>query len=236
MNSDKTLSQNYNKIPKKIIMPDEHYIKIYETLKKINHSGIILDYGCGNGYLIKHIKKKYHCEGYDFAEELINNAKILNPGIEFFTNRELLTKKYDIIILSEVLEHFSNPFNELLFISSLLNKNGKLIITTPNFNRINIGKILFNKKKFQPMDDIFYSPQEINFMLKFLNYRIIFFENFGNYLPNYSKLVIFRLLLDVINKIYSFMNLNFMQKKNNLYVFQKEENMNFAKGFKDLLN
>lgn len=40
--------------------------------------------------------------------------------------------KYDVVLLGEVLEHFSEPIKILHDIKSLLNSEGKVVITTPN--------------------------------------------------------------------------------------------------------
>lgn len=49
--------------------------------------------------------------------------------------------KYDLIIMTEVFEHFVlNPINTLLKIASALKNHGKLIITTPNWGHLHIYK------------------------------------------------------------------------------------------------
>ena len=237
MSLDSSISKDYNQISKMILMPNEHYQIIHEKLSYFKTNGDLLDYGCGNGLLIQFLKNDYNCEGYDFANKLIENAKSLNKKTVFYNNKNQIKKKYDIIILSEVIEHFVDPLTELNFIASLLNKNGIILVTTPNFNRVEIGEILIKKKRFQPIDDLLYSPQELNFLFKLINFRIVYFYNFGNYLPYYEETsYIKKIYLKIINKFFSFLNLNYMQKKNNLYIFKFDESLNFLKGFKALLD
>lgn len=43
-----------------------------------------------------------------------------------------INKKFDIIIAGEIIEHLESPINFVKYCKSLLKKNGRLIITTPN--------------------------------------------------------------------------------------------------------
>lgn len=67
------------------------------------------------------------------SDELINkyNIKFILKNIE--TDEIEFDKKFDIIILTEVFEHFNfNPIETLKKISNLLSENGRLYLSTPN--------------------------------------------------------------------------------------------------------
>ena len=111
-----------------------------EFFKKNKLSGKLLDYGCGSGLILKTISKSFNdFEGVDVSQKALDFAKN-EFGLMVFNKSadELLEekKKYDIITLFHVVEHFINPVSELKKIYQLLNNGGLCFIEVPNFNSI----------------------------------------------------------------------------------------------------
>ena len=55
----------------------------------------VLDYGCATGGMYKILKKKIrklNYVGVDFNERLLDKARILNPGVKFFSTKEYKKK------------------------------------------------------------------------------------------------------------------------------------------------
>ncbi len=103
-----------------------------------NHSKSILELGSGNGDLLLALKKLgYHnLTAMDLsnaaAERLESNQiNFLRGNIEQELN---FSQSFDIIILNNVIEHFSQPDLVLRQLANLLNSNGRVIILTPNTN------------------------------------------------------------------------------------------------------
>ena len=93
----------------------------------------ILDIGCGNGYLLYRLKKLgANVLGLEPGLYGQIGAKKYNVPIirdSFPSNKLKKYKKFDFIILKDVIEHFYNPDNFLCDITFLLKQNGKLIIS-----------------------------------------------------------------------------------------------------------
>lgn len=113
-------------------------IKDYIRYKKV------FDIGCGAGrFTIMCAYFAKEATGFDFSEAAIrlaqlcasctkrNNVEFLVSDINEFCQQN--TKKYDLISMIGVLEHVQNPIITLNKVARLLDKNGKLVIATPNF-------------------------------------------------------------------------------------------------------
>lgn len=112
---------------------------LYEEENKV---GSTLDIGCAYGTLSLFMKKKFICDTYctDFIDVYLSKDIIKKYNFNFAINNIEIDdfpwdKKFDIILLTEVLEHFNfNPIPTLIKIRSLLNKNGYLYLSTPDIN------------------------------------------------------------------------------------------------------
>lgn len=119
---------------------EEAYWGIKEALTGNNKSinGLkILEVGCGLGYLTYALRSEnYDLQGLDISEEAINNAKqkFGNYFIceDLFKYAEINNKTFNVVILTEVIEHLEHPIEFLETILKLLNTDGKIILTTPN--------------------------------------------------------------------------------------------------------
>lgn len=101
----------------------------------------ILDFGCGIGYYCFELNKKYGCKtiGVDIDNEDIDLADKIKRLLRLknidFIKGSLDYKKYasffDKIIVSEVLEHIEDDKYIIENLTSLLKKDGKMIVTVP---------------------------------------------------------------------------------------------------------
>ena len=101
-------------------------------------SDVVLDIGCGNGALTFDLAQKVkRIVGIDLSTKNIKIAKekYSAPNIEYKTGNateDLPTQKFDVIILSNVLEHIENRQEFLRKIKALALK---ILIRVPMFNR-----------------------------------------------------------------------------------------------------
>ncbi len=106
---------------------------------KIPADGTILDVGCGNGVISRHLGQLgYNVLGIDVSDTTIQTARSLNnmDNVRFdVISAENLVAQgntYDAVICSEVLEHLDNPSALLSVLYQSLKPNGQLIVTVPN--------------------------------------------------------------------------------------------------------
>jgi len=156
----------------------------------VSENNVVLDIGCGNGALTFDIAKKAkYVYGIDKDEKNISYARkrynadnityIVGDATEYEFNR-----KFDVIILSNVLEHIKNRID---FLSKIKNLANKFLIRVPMINR---DWIVLYKKELglpymsDPTHDIEYTLetfidelQQAGLELK--NYSIQFGEIWG---------------------------------------------------------
>jgi 2-polyprenyl-3-methyl-5-hydroxy-6-metoxy-1,4-benzoquinol methylase len=131
--------------------------------------GKILDIGCGNGFLLSHLKKeKWDCYGVEPSASVSEMAK--NNGVKILAKYidQVSTSLYsfDVIILFDVVEHLSQPQQMLQNVHQLLKPGGKVIILTGNIDSLN-SKLAGSKwSYFNTYEHIsFFSPSSIQYLL-----------------------------------------------------------------------
>jgi SAM-dependent methyltransferase len=108
-------------------------------------SGLLLDIGCNEGRGLEFYRANGFCaEGL----ELNRKAAELARKKGFVVHEDLLdsfnpVRKYNVVILSNVLEHSTNPRQMLLKARALLIDDGVLLISCPNAG--SIFRIIFKK-------------------------------------------------------------------------------------------
>ena len=130
----------------------------FDLLKKFNYNGIILDYGCGTGNFIANASNQgFECVGAEYNLKHVESLKKAMPN-DFYLVDEVLsgkTGKFDIIRLSNVLEHLPEPREVIDKLTPQLNKGGILLFEGPIETNPSLAlmtrKFYFNlRKKLKP--------------------------------------------------------------------------------------
>ena len=104
--------------------------------KMSKKNGQFLDFGCGDGTLLRDINRAFPAWRLAGAElNSKNEAEVLGiPGVEDFYSGHVIniSKKYDVINLSHVLEHIVDPVCVLKELSGKLNSKGVIVVSVPN--------------------------------------------------------------------------------------------------------
>ena len=119
---------------------EDIYWGVKESLSKLVNdraSTKILEIGSGLGYLTYALNKaKYNTTGIDISQTAVEQAldTFGNYSIcaDVFDYASDNSSTYDIIILTEVIEHVAKPIEFLEAIYKLLKPQGHVIVTTPN--------------------------------------------------------------------------------------------------------
>lgn len=146
----------------------------------------ILEVGCGLGYLTYSLNQAgYDVTGLDISQEAVNeaNRSLGNHYIcaDVFKYAKEHESEYDIIIMTELIEHIETPTEFLEHTAQLIKRGGSIIVTTPN-KSIYPDNIVWNSD-LPPVHCWWFSEKSMKYMAAKINCDINFLD-FSNY---YSK-------------------------------------------------
>ncbi len=111
-----------------------------------NDNEYVLDIGAGSCESLLYLKcKNIRATGIEADTNVKDIAEYFDLDVYIeslvsFVDRE---KKYDLIIMNQVIEHFINPIDLVHNLSKLLNPNGRILLSCPNAN--SLFRFLFSK-------------------------------------------------------------------------------------------
>jgi len=127
---------------------------VLKLLPRQGESKLCLDAGCGIGeYTLELLKRGFRVHSFDLSAYAIRRLKeqlapmymekfegLVSDILDFDSN-----EKYDLILLSEVLEHVEDDLDALRKMGSLLKQNGEVIITVPYDPKLWSGGDIFSR-------------------------------------------------------------------------------------------
>jgi glycosyltransferase involved in cell wall biosynthesis len=141
----------------------------------------LLDLACGSGPITYSKEYDVNLVGID-KFPTVNSEYYSKVHKAEITNFDLIKRlnlgKYDIIVMADVLEHFSNPKKIVSFYGKFLKSNGRIIISVPNIANIYIRLSLlfgnFNYSNRGILDRThlrFFTLRSINGFIRMLGYE-----------------------------------------------------------------
>lgn len=118
--------------------------------------GVALEVGCGAGFSTKRLKKmlpkKVELEASEYVEQLLPDARKLNPGMRITAESVYELKRkdesLDLVFLLEVLEHLDYPETALRELSRVVKPGGYLILGVPReplWRGLNMARLKYLK-------------------------------------------------------------------------------------------
>lgn len=130
-------------------------------------SGSVLDIGCGCGRIKDYLPFLCSYTGIDILPK--------EHGAYGDVYTYTAEKKFDTILLLEVLEHLENPLKALQVIRPLLKTSGKLILSVPNpYNLDQIASVIHNNTNIiNPNHISLFGDNEIRSLCKGAGYGYV---------------------------------------------------------------
>lgn len=147
--------------------------------KKENKQGKLLEVGSGLGYLTYAIAQKgFDIQGIDISEKAVHAANkcygplFLNADIHAFA--KTTPKRYQTVILTEVIEHIPDVKSFLASIDTLVVPGGEILITTPN--KSSYGPDVLWETEPPPVHLWWFSETSLTHLAQSLGYEIEFID------------------------------------------------------------
>jgi len=153
---------------------------VFQLITSQGKGQVSLDAGCGAGSFTREmLKRNFKVDAFDPSSYAIGRLKeTISPtprlrawtsDVENFQSKE----KYDLILISDVLEHIKDDRKAIMKIWSFLKVNGQMIVTVP-----------FDQKLWSKCDEASghfrrYSKQSLKEMLDLPNLEILKFWCYG---------------------------------------------------------
>ena len=175
----------------------EHYLprgeRIVEFLQsnKIDVAGkTVLDIGSGGGWTFPAFAQRgAKTIGFDYGEYIEFGKKLYNldlryGGIEEAANQGM---KADIIILSHVVEHFTDPVGELKHLRNLLSSGGMVYIEVPGILNLHVHRSDCDFMKLLVLPHVYYfSARTLCYLVNMSGYEVMVVDEFIQMLCNSS--------------------------------------------------
>lgn len=113
---------------------------VLERLGRYKNGGLLLDIGCGPGFLLDEARKKgWEVEGLDLSEWAARQARerfgieVRQGTLEESTFPE---RRFDAVVMNDVIEHLADPKAALRRIRRILKNDGVLYLSTPDIDSV----------------------------------------------------------------------------------------------------
>jgi SAM-dependent methyltransferase len=158
----------------------KHFLKKYLKLNKINFQNI-LEIGPGPGYFAKNWLSENNNKYFVLESDSSCHASLKKNGaiildIESYNNNKII---FDIVIISHVLEHVSNPKSFIDFSTKYLKKGGVLFLDVPCND--------YEHKELDEPHLLFFNKTPMRFLLEMLNFKNIEINYYGNKISKLKK-------------------------------------------------
>ncbi|HYL75975.1 MAG TPA: bifunctional glycosyltransferase/class I SAM-dependent methyltransferase [Bryobacteraceae bacterium] len=164
-----------------------HYSSHYYAQQLTGRNHEVLDIGCGEGFLAVELAKNGNrITGVDALPEAAKLASLsdyysadLNDGLDDVVRR-LKGKRFDRILLLDILEHLRNPERILEQCHDLVERNGQIVVSVPNIANIHVrlqlmfGKFNYTERGLLDRTHVrFYTRKTARALLEQAGYRIV---------------------------------------------------------------
>ena len=137
----------------------------------------ILDYGCGDGRVLDELSAEYSIRyGLDYIDSSITTEM----GSKIFSHMDMVNipNDFDVILISQVVEHMENPLETVKDICAKLKIGGLLVVEVPglySFPSLKSEDDFFNQ--FKLCHKTFFTAETLSFMLQMAGLKVLYSDN-----------------------------------------------------------
>jgi 2-polyprenyl-3-methyl-5-hydroxy-6-metoxy-1,4-benzoquinol methylase len=175
------------------------YNKIDQIEKKMGKKGNILDVGCSFGFFLDAARQRgWAVTGVELSQYAATYAtqrfglSVVNKSV---LDAGFAENSFDVITMWYVIEHLPNPKQVLMHLSTLLNEDGMLVVSTPNVESYR-AKIQGQKWRIwiPPEHLLYFSPDTIKKLCRCCCLQVIGYETTLPYEKYFRRTKLYKLL------------------------------------------
>ncbi|HEY9693647.1 MAG TPA: class I SAM-dependent methyltransferase [Oculatellaceae cyanobacterium] len=148
---------------------DLRYEKILTQFQRLINGKKVLDVGCGKGQFVDFLSKKgWDVTGIELSDSAVTLCQQFNlpvKKLDFF-DASLAPESFDLVTMSEVIEHVPMPAQFITRAEELLKPGGLLYLTTPNFASLDRRILAEEWDAIHREHLTYFSPKTIAKMIK----------------------------------------------------------------------
>lgn len=160
-----------------------------EKVLKFKQGGKLLDIGCSIGIFLDAASKHFDVEGIETSRWAYSEAAKRHTVYDRPLSELKLQKKYDVVTLFGVIEHFEDPTRELVSIFNALKPGGLFIVYTGDADAW-LPRILGKRWWwFQGMHTFYFSKRTCRLLLEKCGFEVISTKTYITYFQLFSLAV-----------------------------------------------
>jgi cyclopropane fatty-acyl-phospholipid synthase-like methyltransferase len=149
---------------------------------KLNEDKIsVLDIGCGVGYFLSVLKEKnIHSMGLEVDAFQVDFCKSNGLNVTDSDVSNLDEKKFDLIVMFDVLEHLTNPTEMFRSLSSKLKDGGRIVAYTPFIHSFGFELMSERQNLLYPFQHVcFYNEASLNYLSRSTGLKVESIDYYG---------------------------------------------------------
>lgn len=168
----------------------EGILRVVKSLTGVGLDTQWLDFGCGNGGLVRYVRENSPCRIIGFEEGWIRN-KAAASGIPIIDRVQLEASvgTFDIVTAIEVLEHCVHPLEILNRIRCVLKPGGLFFLTTGNAQPFR-NRFLSWRYVIPEIHVSFFEPETLAYAMVHTGFQ----PEFKGFLPEFTDIIRFKVL------------------------------------------
>jgi len=171
------------------------------NLTQIDSTINLLDFGAGNAHISRTFKNYLGDRSSIYCYEPNHICQLLYEKYQLIhiTNLKNISKEIDLIYMIEVIEHLQDPISTLRELAGLLQKNGKIFISTPIGCRYEHLTNAYDTESHLH----FFSEKSLNLALRKSGLETISYKYFSEMYPLNSGMNLFKKIKAFLRFIHS---------------------------------
>ena len=137
----------------------------------------LLDVGCGGGFLVEAaIENGFNATGIEYNQDIVSWAKKRGVPVEQGDLKSKLkdSDKYDVVVLSAILEHMSDPASLLTDCKKILNPGGIILVSQASFDGLLPRLFSWGWYALQPREHYWhFTPKSLNKLTDVCNLQML---------------------------------------------------------------